>query len=414
MVIASIDLMDGIAVQLQQGKEKVFERENPVELAAEFDRYGEIAVIDLDGAMDKGDNLEIIKRILKKGECRVGGGIRDINKAKELISFGAKKIIIGTTAFENDRVNHEFLKEISDAVGKIRLIIAIDAINDEIVTQGWKHKTGLNLFEVVLQLNNYCSEYLFTCVEREGMLSGTNLEIVKKLKSLTHNKITVAGGVSSISEIKEIARLHFDVQLGMALYTGKINLIDAFVESLNWRRDLIPTITQNYSGEVLMQAFSSKESIRKSFETNKMWYFSRSRNRLWMKGESSGNIQTLIRLRADCDRDSILSTVKQVGAACHTLSFSCYGDRKYSLYELYEVIKNRLENPIPNSYTASLDDKLLAEKILEEAKEVIEAKEKENIIWEAADLLYFLSVLLAKNGIELDDVLFELNRRRKK
>jgi phosphoribosyl-AMP cyclohydrolase / phosphoribosyl-ATP pyrophosphohydrolase len=414
MVISSIDLMGGKSVQLKQGKEKVLEKDDPVSLAKEFDKYGEIAVIDLDAAFGNGDNIETIKQILKVGECRVGGGIRDVKRAKELISYGARKIIIGTTAFENDVINNKFLLEVLSAVGKQRIIIAIDSIGGEIVTKGWKHNTGLKLLDTLPKLDNYCSEYLFTCVEREGMMQGIDMDIIAKIRNLTNNKVTVAGGVSTLEEIKKISEFGYDIQLGMALYTGKINLADAFVESLNWKTELLPVIAQNYSGDVLMVGFGNKESIKKTFDSGKMCYYSRSRNKLWTKGETSNNFQNLIHLRADCDHDSILAIVKQENFACHTGSFSCFGDRKFNFYELHEVLKERIATASPKSYTASLTDDKLAEKILEEAQEVVEATERDHIIWEAADVMYFLTVLLAKKGIDIDDVLFELAGRRTK
>jgi phosphoribosyl-ATP pyrophosphohydrolase/phosphoribosyl-AMP cyclohydrolase len=413
MIIASIDLMKGKAVQLKQGKEKMLENNKPLKLAEEFNKYGKTAVIDLDAAMGKGNNLETIKKILKIAECRVGGGIRSIERAKEIISLGARRVIISSKAFENDKINKNFLKTLKKEIGKEQIIIAIDALNEEIVTKGWKHPTGISLYRAAETLKDFASEYLFTCVEREGTLTGINLETVEKLLKKTNNKVTVAGGVSKISEVRKLAQMGCDVQLGMALYTGKISLIEGFIESLNWRNELIPTITQNETGQVLMLAYSNKESLKKAFKTGNMCYFSRSRKKLWMKGETSKNTQKLLKIRTDCDQDTLLATVKQKGVACHLGNYSCFGDKEFSLQELYDVVKNRITNPVKGSYTATLNTKSLKKKLIEEAKEIVEAKESEEIIWEAADVLYFLTVLLARNNIKINNVIEELRRRRR-
>jgi len=413
MVISSIDLMDGKAVQLKQGKEKMLEDNKPLKLAEEFNKYGETAVIDLDAAMGKGDNLEIIKKILKKAECRVGGGIRSVKRAKEMISFGARKVIIGSKAFEKDKINKKYLKTLKKEIGKENIIIAIDALNEEIVTKGWKHTTGIPLYKAAETLEDFASEYLFTCVEREGTLTGINFEIVKKLLKKTKNKVTVAGGISKISEVRKLAQMGCDVQLGMALYTGKISLSEGFIESLNWKDKLIPTITQDKNNQVLMLAYSNKDSLKMAFETGNMCYFSRSRGKLWIKGETSKNTQALLKIRADCDRDTLLATVKQKGFACHLGTYTCFGNKEFSLEELYDVITKRINNPVKGSYTATLNTKKLNKKLMEEVREVIEAKERNEITWEAADVLYFLTVLLAKNNIPLNDVIEELRRRRR-
>jgi len=413
MIIPSIDLMNGKAVQLKQGKQKILERDNPIDLAKDFNRYNEIAVIDLDAAMGKGKNNDVVKQICSVADCRVGGGIRQPERARELISWGASKIIIGSKAFENNQINYKFLANLNSTVGRQQIIIAIDAYEGEIVTHAWKHKTGLKLFEVVKELEQYAAEFLYTCVEKEGGLQGTDLETIEKLRQITTNQLTVAGGVTTMEEIRKLAKLEVDVQLGMALYTGKIKLDEAFIESLNWKSELIPTITCNSDGQVLMLAYSNKASLFKSFETGRMWYFSRSRNQLWMKGETSGHVQALVKIRNDCDSDALLATVQQQGVACHLGSYSCFGNKKFSLSELYDVIKDRFENPRPGSYTATLTDKKVREKLLEEAEEVVIAKTKDEIIWEAADVLYFLTVILAKSGVEINEVLKELRRRRK-
>ncbi len=413
MIVASIDLMKGKAVQLKQGKEKMLENNKPLKLAEEFNKYGKTAVIDLDAAMGKGNNIETIKKILKIAECRVGGGIRSIDRAKEMISLGAKKVIIGSKAFENDKINKNFLKTLKKEIGKESIIIAIDALNEEIVTKGWTHPTGISLYRAAEFLENFASEYLFTCVEREGTLKGINFKTVEKLLERTDNKVTVAGGVSKISEVRKLARWGCDVQLGMALYTGKISLIEGFIESLNWKNELIPTITKDEKNQVLMLAYSNKESLKKAFETGNMCYYSRSRKKLWMKGETSRNTQKLLKIRTDCDQDALLATVKQKGVACHLGNYSCFGNKEFNLQELYDVVTSRINKPVKDSYTATLNTKKLKKKLIEEAGEIVEAKEKNEIIWEAADVLYFLTVLLAKNDIKISDVIEELRRRRR-
>ncbi len=328
MVISSIDLMDGRVVQLRRGKEKVLEYDDAISLAQDFNRYNEIAVIDLDAAMGRGDNFTIIKELFKIADCRVGGGIRTVEKAREIIRAGANKVIIGSMAFDKKEINRRFLGQLQKEIGVNNIVVALDTYNGQIVTHGWQESLGISLLNVVKKIEPFAGEFLFTFVEREGTMQGIDLELAKQIREITTKKITVAGGVSTLEEIKILARMDIDVQLGMALYTKKIRLDEAFIECLNWKTDLIPTVTQDISGTVLMLAYSNVESLRKTFETGKMWYFSRSRQELWFKGKTSGNIQELVKLRADCDRDAILAVVKQNGSACHTGNYSCFNLRR--------------------------------------------------------------------------------------
>ena len=267
MIIPSIDLMNGKAVQLRQGKEKVLERKDVLGLAKEFSKYGEIAVIDLDAAMGKVSNLGLIKKICKIADCRVGGGIRTIEKANELLQAGAKKVIIGTKA------TPEFLKQLP----KGRVIAAVDTKDGYVVTKGWANKTKEKPEELIKKLEPYCSGFLFTNVDKEGLMQGIDFGIVKKLKAITKNNLTVAGGISSIEDIKKLESLRADSQLGMALYKGKINLDEAFISLLDFKKNngLIPTIAQDDKKQVLMLAFSNKESLLRTFKTGKATYYSR-------------------------------------------------------------------------------------------------------------------------------------------
>ena len=407
MIIPSIDLMDGKAVQLEQGKKKILERDNPLDLAKEFRKYGEIAVIDLDAALGVGNNLKIIKEICKIADCRVGGGIRTIKKANELLQAGAKKIIIGTKA------TPLFLKQLP----KARVIVAIDTKDQFIVTKGWKNKTNKTPFEVIKETETYCSEFLFTNVDREGLMQGVDLDAIKKIRKATKNTITIAGGITTLEDINSLESLNTNSQIGMALYTNKINLADAVTNLLDFKKNngLIPTITQDTNNQVLMLAYSSKESLKKSFKTNKACYYSRSRKKLWTKGETSKNYQEIIKIRYDCDRDTLLFTVKQKNVACHLGKYSCFNEKEFTPEILYETIKNRIDFPRENSYTSKIakDEKAIMKKIREESLEIIDYKNKENLIWEIADLQYFLLVLMAKKGITLKEISNELWRRNK-
>jgi phosphoribosyl-ATP pyrophosphohydrolase/phosphoribosyl-AMP cyclohydrolase len=258
------------------------------------------------------------------------------------------------------------------------------------------------------------------------MMTGIDLEPVKKLREAVNCQITVAGGVSSLAEIEELAAIDCDVQLGMALYTGKINLADAFIASLDWNKSkasalpsakcsMLPVIVQSVDGQVLMTGYTDLEALTETFKRGNVCFHSRSRNKLWMKGETSGNILKLVRMRADCDRDALLAIVEPSGPVCHTGAYSCFAkNRKYTWELLQGIITKRFHNPAPGSYTATLDDKLVRETIMEEAQELCDAKTGYEVVWEAADLLYFATVLMTRAGITVQEVLDELERRHKK
>lgn len=424
MVVASIDLKGGKVVQLKNGKDLVIERDDEDSLIADFNTYGEVAVIDLDAALRNVNpdgttaNTAILKKLLRKGNVRVGGGINSAKKAKQLISLGAEKVIIGSSAFKDGAINTEFLDELVNTVGKEHVIISVDAINGKIAVKGWTETAGIDLIEGAKAVEKYASELLFTCVEREGCMTGMDMNMATELRKAVSCRLVVAGGVSTVEEIAKLEKIGCDVQLGMALYTGKVSLKDSFIECLNWEKvDLIPVIAQSVTGEVLMMGYANKEAFSKTFETRKLTFWSRTRNVLWTKGETSGNYLEVVSLRADCDRDTVLAKVIPHGPACHTGSYTCFtssSDKPYSLELLYNVIAERFANPRPGSYTATLDDERVREKVLEEAEELTEAESKEDVVWEFADLLYFMSVLMYKEGVCWKDVLDELDFRHKK
>lgn len=179
----------------------------------------------------------------------------------------------------------------------------------------------------MLELQDYCDKFLITNVNVEGLNQGTDLEFFGTLAGKTKNDIMVAGGITTLEEIKAIHKLGFDQVLGMAITSGKLEIMDCYIEIMDFKKQngLIPTIVQDIdSKEVLMLAYSSKESLRKTYEIRKATYYSRSRNSLWTKGEKSGNIQRIEKIYLDCDSDTILFLVKQKGVACHRNKMTCF------------------------------------------------------------------------------------------
>ena len=408
MIIPSIDLMNGKAVQLKQGVEKVLERSDVLELAKYYGRFGEIAVIDLDAAVGNGNNEEVISQICKIASCRVGGGIRDVDKAKRMLAMGAKKIIIGTAA------NEELLSKLPAD----RVLVAIDTKDGKVATHGWTKTADATPLDFVRRFNNLCSGFLYTIVEKEGMMGGTDIEAIKEIRSATTKELVAAGGISSVEEIVQLQKMNVSTQLGMCIYTGKVQLEEAFVKCLDFEKRFgyLPTVVQDYdTKQVLTLAYSSPESVLQALKTGKGTYFSRSRKQIWVKGETSGNTQELVTARFDCDMDALLFIVKQKGNACHLGKYSCFGDKEFSINELYNLLIDRKRVLPDNSFTTKLfkDEFYLKRKIMEEAFESVNFEKGDGLEWEAADLTYFMLTFMAMHNVTPQDVLNNLASRRK-
>ncbi len=208
-------------------------------------------------------------------------------------------------------------------------------------------------------------------------------------------------------------------QLGMSIYTGKINLEEAFCACLDFDKSkdgLIPTIVQDKNTkQVLMLAYSNRESVLKSLSTGKATYYSRSRQELWTKGETSGNTQELVSAKFDCDKDTILYKVNQTGNACHLDRYSCFEDKDFCIYDLYKLILDRKNKMPEGSYTTKLfnNEFYLKRKIMEEAFESVNFEFGDGLGWEAADLIYHLLVFMAKHDITPNDIVNNLASRAK-
>jgi phosphoribosyl-ATP pyrophosphohydrolase len=407
VIIPSIDLQDGQAVQLVQGQRKALDAGDPRPIARQFGIVGEVAVIDLDAAMRRGSNAPLVEELLKLARVRVGGGIRDVQSAVRWLDAGAQKVILGTAA------RPEILRELP----RSRVIAAVDAREGEVVIEGWTRGTGAKLLDRIRELRPHVGGFLVTFVETEGTLRGIDLEKAKAvIEAAGGVRVTLAGGINSVQEIAELDRLGADAQVGMALYTGRFELGDAVAAIMTTDRSdaLWPTVVVDDVGIALGLVYSSRESLATAIRERRGVYWSRSRNQLWRKGQTSGSTQELLRVNVDCDRDALRFTVRQHGRGgfCHTGTDTCWGES-----DGIARLARRLSDPVTRadqgSYTARLvrDRDLLASKIREEAAELCAARERDDVVREAADLMYFTLVKLAAEGIDLAEVERELDRR---
>jgi len=218
MIIPCIDLMAGKVVQLIQGREKFLELPDPLAVLAKFADYPQIQVIDLDGALGRGDNTEIIRELCRRKPCRVGGGIRTVGKAVQVVAGGALKVIVGSSAFTSDGINSTFLENLVAAVPREKLMIAVDCLGDRVAIRGWRETLPLSSAQALVQLEPYCSEFLCTYIDAEGKLQGTNLAWFKNLRGATQLPVTAAGGITTDEEIKALEEISMNAALGMAIY----------------------------------------------------------------------------------------------------------------------------------------------------------------------------------------------------
>jgi phosphoribosylformimino-5-aminoimidazole carboxamide ribotide isomerase len=219
MIIPCIDLMGGKVVQLVQGREKALEGGSPLEMLERFAAFPQIQVIDLDAAMGRGSNDDLVELLASRAVARIGGGVRSPERARLLIEQGAHRVIVGTAAFDRS-----LLKEIADAVNPERLIIALDSKSGKVVVKGWQESTAFTAEQVIRQLEPYCSGFLCTYVDKEGMMQGTDLDWFRRLRAATKHELTAAGGITTQEEIGELRKLEIHAALGMAIYTGKLSL----------------------------------------------------------------------------------------------------------------------------------------------------------------------------------------------
>jgi phosphoribosyl-ATP pyrophosphohydrolase len=406
MIVPSIDLVNGRAVQLRHGREFVLDGGDPLERLEQFAVAGEVAVVDLDAALGQGSNEALIRTMVRRARCRVGGGIRSLDAARAWLDAGARKVVLGTAASA----------ELCGELPRDRVIAAVDAERGEVVVDGWRTKTGVNVHDRIAQLAPVVGGFLFTQVEHEGAMAGFDLEAVRDaVQAAGTARVTAAGGITSAADIAALDAAGADAQVGMALYTNRLSLGEAVAAPLRASPPgpMWPTVVCDELGRTLGLVWSTGESLERAVAERRGIYWSRSRAALWVKGETSGNTQELLRVDLDCDRDALRFTVRQHGVGfCHRETPSCWPDR-FDLGVLERVIQARRDEPVPESGTARLltDAALLGAKLREEAVELAGAGTAAEAVHETADLFYMGLVALVRTGGSLADVVAELERR---
>jgi phosphoribosylformimino-5-aminoimidazole carboxamide ribotide isomerase len=222
MLIPSIDLQNGRIVQLVQGEKLALETTDTEAWVQRFASYPKVQLIDLDAAMGRGDNLALVKTICGRLPCRVGGGIRTIERAHDVLAAGAHAVIVSSALFVDGRVDIEFAKRLADAVGRERVIAAVDSRRGHVVIHGWKTSLPITAVEAVRILEPWCDEFLYTHVDTEGLMRGTDLDAIRAVRQATSRRVTAAGGITTRDEIDALDAEGVDAVVGMAIYTGRL------------------------------------------------------------------------------------------------------------------------------------------------------------------------------------------------
>ena len=209
-----------------QGREKALEGDDPLTMLQKFAAFAQIQVIDLDAAIGKGENDELVQLVASKAVCRVGGGVRTVERATKVLAQGAFRVIVGTAAFTPDGINTTFLDALVEALGPEPIVLALDSKGGKITVRGWRESLNMKAEDVIHSLEPYCSGFLCTYVDKEGMLQGTDLDWFRRLRDATGHEITAAGGITTLEDIQAIDAMGIHAALCMAIYTGRLNLTD--------------------------------------------------------------------------------------------------------------------------------------------------------------------------------------------
>lgn len=349
IILPAIDIKDGKCVRLLRGDYATAHQvaESAVDTAKSFEHNGArwMHMVDLDGAKAKKPvNAETVFSVRENTgiNMEVGGGIRDLATVEFYLSRGVNRVILGSAALHDP----DFVKEAVKKYGK-KIAVGIDALNGKVAAEGWTQQSEVDYLEMAKRMEDIGVRFLiFTDISKDGTLNGPNLQMLDRINRAVSCSVIASGGVSNLKDIIDLHALGlYGAIAGKAIYTGALDLRQAVtgcqslsgsglktreevhdhLERYFLKSELIPAIVQEAAtGEVLMLAYMNQESMLKTLETGYTWFFSRSRQTLWNKGATSGHVQKVVSITADCDDDTLLIKVVQTGPACHTGSHSCF------------------------------------------------------------------------------------------
>jgi phosphoribosylformimino-5-aminoimidazole carboxamide ribotide isomerase len=222
MLIPSIDLMGGKIVQLVQGEKKALEFDDVDYWIERFSKYPLVQVIDLDAARGVGNNRLIVNRIVQRLNCQVGGGIRSLEAARQMLEIGARRVILGSALLEEDKINVRFATTLAGALGSSALVFALDSRDGRVAIEGWRKGTAFTAFDMIRALEPFGDTFLYTHIDTEGLMGGIPMEVVGAIRQATTRRLVIAGGITTQQEVDQLDALGMDAVVGMALYSGRI------------------------------------------------------------------------------------------------------------------------------------------------------------------------------------------------
>jgi phosphoribosylformimino-5-aminoimidazole carboxamide ribotide isomerase len=222
MLIPAIDLMGGKVVQLVQGEKKALEFDDLDYWIERFSKYPLVQVIDLDAARGVGENRGMVNRIVRRLNCQVGGGIRNLESARDVLEMGARKIILGSALLQEGRIKTAFAAMLANELGTAALVPALDSRGGRVAVDGWRKETSVTPFAMMRALEPFCETFLYTHIDTEGLMGGIPLAAVTAIRRATSRRLVVAGGITTPQEIESLDALGMDAVVGMALYSGVV------------------------------------------------------------------------------------------------------------------------------------------------------------------------------------------------